>query len=74
MATDNPVFNEQEIITRIKQMKDGAVDARYTSVVRSYLKGYLDYRRSGSEATLGRSAMYFPMFEKELASKDIPDD
>ncbi|MEM1324747.1 MAG: transglycosylase SLT domain-containing protein [Bacteroidota bacterium] len=74
LANDNPAFNEQEIISRIKQMKNGAVDARYTSVVRSYLKGYLDYRRSGSETTLGRSAMYFPMFERELAAKDIPED
>jgi membrane-bound lytic murein transglycosylase D len=74
IATDSPVFNEQDIIARIKTMKDGAVDARYTSVVRSYLKKYLEYQRSGSETMLGRSALYFPMFEKELADKNIPDD
>ncbi|MEM6697573.1 MAG: transglycosylase SLT domain-containing protein [Bacteroidota bacterium] len=67
-------YNEQEVISRIKQMKDGAVEARYTSIVRAYLKRYLSYSRPGSEVILGRSIMYFPMFEEYLKESELPDD
>ncbi|MEM8525436.1 MAG: transglycosylase SLT domain-containing protein [Bacteroidota bacterium] len=73
-ANDVHPYNEQEIIARIKQMKDGAVEARYTSIVRAYLKRYLSYSRPGSEVILGRSIMYFPMFEEYLEENELPDD
>ncbi|MEM9847237.1 MAG: transglycosylase SLT domain-containing protein [Bacteroidota bacterium] len=69
-----PTFDEQEIIARIKAMKDDAVKARYTSIVKAYLKGYLHYRRSGSETILGRAVMYFPLFEEKLKEFELPDD
>lgn len=73
-ANDLPDFDEKEIVARIKAMKDGAVEAKYTTVVRSYLKRYLHYQPEGSERIMGRSAMYFPMFEEELAKLNLPDD
>lgn len=73
-ANDSPTFDEQAIIVRIKAMKNDAVKARYTSIVKAYLKAYLHYKRESSETILGRSVLYFPLFEEKLKEFDLPDE
>lgn len=50
------------------------VSPRYDAKVESYLRTYLERSRERTEIMIGRSAMYFPMFEKELEAAGLPTD
>lgn len=46
---------------------------QYTPVVASYLKTYFLKNRDKAEKIVGRALIYFPLFEKILAEKGMPD-
>lgn len=50
------------------------VSPRYDEKVESYLRTYLERSRERTEIMIGRSVMYFPMFEKELEAAGLPTD
>src|SRR5690606_23596588 len=50
------------------------VTPRYDATVEAYLKTYLEKNREKTATIIGRSAMYFPMFEEELKSAGLPVD
>lgn len=54
-------------------MTDIIVEPRYTSVVESYVKGYVVRNRKNAENILGRQVMYFPVFDEHLAQKGLPE-
>ncbi len=50
------------------------VDMRYTPVVKKQIQMYTERYRKGSERLLGRVSVYFPIFENELRSRQLPDE
>lgn len=67
-------LDEAAIIARINKMKSEVVPPRYDNVVKSYLRTYLVLRRPKAESILGRSIVYFPLFEQKLREKNMPLD
>lgn len=67
-------LDEAAITARIKEMKSEVVPPRFDNVVRSYLRTYLIYNRPKAESILGKSVMYFPIFEKHLRENKMPLD
>ncbi|MDX1939875.1 MAG: transglycosylase SLT domain-containing protein [Saprospiraceae bacterium] len=55
-------------------MKSEVVPPRYDIVVKSYLRTYLINNRPKAEEIVGRSVIYFPIFEKHLKEHNLPLD
>lgn len=69
-----PTFTEEELVNRVKSMHPAVVTPRFDNVVRSYINTYTVRNRSRTEAMLGRSAIYFPLFEKYLEESGLPSE
>ncbi len=67
-------LDEALIAKRLKELKSEVVTPRYDIVVKSYLRTYLVNQRPKAEAILGRSVLYFPLFEKHLKANQLPLD
>lgn len=50
------------------------IDLRLTKDVKKYIVDYTIKYRYAAEDFLGRSSIYFPMFQEKLREKGIPDD
>lgn len=72
-AENYPEFDEALIIERLKSVEEPLVELRYNSVVRGYIKSYLFWNRGKAERILGRTVLYFPLFEEYLHKRDMPD-
>lgn len=72
--TTNYELDEDVVKTRIAKMTSEIVEPRYDIVVKSYLRTYLTRARSHSENIIGRSVLYFPIFEKYLKAYNLPTD
>jgi membrane-bound lytic murein transglycosylase D len=70
---NNDEFDEQAIIERLRAIEKPLVEHQYNSVVRGYLKSYLQWNRERSERILGRTVLYFPIFEESLRQNNLPD-
>ncbi len=73
-ATSYTAFDEEEVKERVLNMPNDLLKPRFTSVVKGYVKGYTVWNREKAEAILGRTVLYFPIFEKYLQKYDLPDD
>lgn len=69
-----PEFNEAEVQARFKELRGTLVQPQYTSAVKNYIKTYVKYKRDIAEKILGRSILYFPIFEQFLLENDLPTD
>ena len=58
---------ESDIRDRLTGM-NGLVEMKYTPEVRSYIKGYLNYKE-GASAIIGRQSIFFPLFEEVLRER-----
>jgi len=67
-------FDEEEVKERVLNMPNDLLQPRFTSVVKGYLKGYTVWNREKTEHILGRSILYFPIFEEYLKKYELPDD
>ncbi len=67
-----PVFSEAEVKARLESLDKGFLDFRYNTTVRNYVKRYVTGRK-GSEIILGRTVMYFPIFERYLEEAGLPE-
>lgn len=67
-------YSETEVKDRIASMSSPIVTMKYTPVVASYVKTYALMRREKTEWMLGRTAMYFPLFEKYLTERNLPKE
>lgn len=65
-------FSDEEVVERLKQLEFKLVEAKFTPVVRAYLKRYLTVNRKRTESMLGKTVMYFPIFEKYLQENELP--
>jgi len=69
-----PVFSDEELEFRIKNLSALAVKPQLDRVVKSYIKTYSVLKRDKTEKMLGRIVMYFPIFEKYLLENGMPSD
>ena len=72
--TPSPEFNEDEIKVRLLNMPLETVAPRYTPIVRSYLRTYFLLNRTKAEDIIGRSLLYFPMYEAKLRERGLPEE
>ena len=56
------------------QQIEGEVDLPLNKVVRNYITDYVVRGRAGTEQLLGKSAIFFPIFEKYLQEQGLPQE
>ena len=66
-------FDESEVGKRVGQL-DISVSPKFTDVVKGYINGYVVRNRQKSGVILGRSSLYFPLFEYYLSVYNLPAD
>lgn len=59
-----PTWTDTEIRQRLNQMTSAIAKPRFTSAVKSYINTYTVKRRDRTEKMLGRTTIYFPLFDK----------
>lgn len=69
-----PVFSDEELEVRVKNLSSLAVAPQLDNVVKSYIKTYSVRKRDKTEKMLGKIVMYFPIFEKYLLENNMPSD
>jgi len=68
-----PRFSEEDIIERLENISS-VIDINYTYEVGRRIKEYtVTYRKAG-EKILGRVDLYFPLFEKEIHKRKLPEE
>ena len=71
-GTGTPVEpTDEELVQRLLTMPT-AIEMPFNSVVKSYIKMYVDRRRSLVENMLGMSTYYMPIFEQALEQEGVP--
>lgn len=68
-----PQFVDDEYQNRIDQISDD-VKLTYNAHVKRHIENYTVRNRNRSEKVIGRSTIYFPIFEEILAKHKIPKD
>lgn len=68
-----PVVTDAELQDRINKLSH-QVPMRFNSLVKSHIKAYTERRRSSTETIIGRSSIYFPIFENALIRHGLPSD
>ncbi len=71
---NHTLISDQEIKARLLTIHSDIVKPRFDPAVRSYINTYTVKRRDRTEAMLGRTAIYYPLFEKLLAEYGLPTD
>ncbi|MEM6963537.1 MAG: transglycosylase SLT domain-containing protein [Bacteroidota bacterium] len=66
-------LSDLEVRQRLNDL-DGSVDLKYNSAVERNIKHYLGSRKKAIAATIGKSKMYFPIFEHFLQVNNLPDE
>ncbi len=69
-----PTYTDTELRARLQKLDSDISTPRLTPAVKSYINTYTIKRRDKTEAMLGRTAMYFPIFEEYLRETQMPDD
>ncbi|RMG86119.1 MAG: hypothetical protein D6714_04725, partial [Bacteroidetes bacterium] len=72
MTAENSAYREADIQKRLAEM-DCLFEPKYTNEVEAYLRAYLTYGRKDAEDLLGRSVLYFPVFEHYLQLHGLPE-
>ena len=68
-----PSFSDQDIKDRLENISS-VIDLKYTHEVGRRIREYtVNYRKAG-ERILGRVDLYFPLFEKEIEERNLPDE
>ena len=62
---------DEELIQRLLTMP-AVIEMPFNSVVKSYIKMYVDRKRSLVESMLGMSTYYMPIFEQALEQEGVP--
>ena len=68
-----PVVTDEEIRKRVESLSH-QVPMKYNRLVKSHIEAYIKRRRKSTETIIGRSAIYFPIFENALIRHGIPTD
>lgn len=67
------LYNDEVIQERLKHISQDLVEVRYVRAVKGYIRGYTERNRTGSENILGRTVLYFPIFEHYLKEYNLPE-
>ncbi len=67
-----PLYTDEDIRMRLRGIAS-CVIPRYTDVVKSYIRTYTIKNRDKTEAMLGKTVMYFPIFQKYAKEYGLPD-
>lgn len=73
VSADSDLFVEADVQQRLESMYS-SVELKFTPEVRKRIKQYTIQQRDASELLLGRISMYFPLFERKLRERGLPDD
>lgn len=73
VAEPIPPYEEELVKSRLETL-ESIVKPRYTTTVEGYIKEYVLRNRPKAERILGRSLLYFPLFEKYLKEHHLPLD
>ncbi len=68
-----PAFDREEVEKKVLQMDDLVLKPKFTKAVEGYIRGYVVRNRTTAEKVLGRQVLYFPIFEKKLREKNLPE-
>lgn len=68
------LISDDEIKDRLSNIQSDIVKPKFDPAVRSYIRTYTVKNRDRTEAMLGRTVMYFPLFEKILIEGGLPTD
>jgi hypothetical protein len=63
-----------EVLEQRFEMLDGHFDYRLTPEIEGHVKAYTAKYRKSTENLLGRSSIYFPLFEKAIDEKGLPQE
>lgn len=66
-------YNDEEVKKRLRNLSQDLVEVKYVTAVKGYIKGYVERNRNGSENILGRTVLYFPIFEHYLKEYNLPE-
>jgi len=73
-AENNYVPLDDDLIKANLKSLPCLVTKKDSPAVRSFLRTYLQNRREHSEVILGRTVVYFPMFEKKFIEAEMPTE
>lgn len=77
LAEDNnghELISDEEIKARLSTIQNDVVRPKFDPAVRSYINTYTVKHRDRTERMLGRTVIYFPMFEEMLLDAGLPTD
>ncbi|MGB1217331.1 MAG: lytic transglycosylase domain-containing protein, partial [Saprospiraceae bacterium] len=72
--TGSETYTDADLRKRLAETKSEVIRPRLTPGVKSYVRTYTQRRRESTEVMIGRSAIYFPIFEKHLREAGLPTD
>lgn len=74
-APDNaPVaVTDEELRDRVENLSH-EIPMEFNDLVKAHITAYTDRRRSSTEKIMGRTALYFPIFEQALLRHGLPTD
>jgi peptidoglycan lytic transglycosylase D len=72
--SDYALISDEVIKARLATINNDVVKPRFDPAVRSYINTYTIKKRDKTESMLGRTVIYFPLFEKLLAESGLPTD
>ncbi len=73
VADRAPRFKKSLIVDRLESIQN-SVDLKFNSDVKKHIKSFAGGGRVGTEYIVGRSAIYFPIFEYYLNLYNLPED
>ncbi|MEO1437266.1 MAG: lytic transglycosylase domain-containing protein, partial [Bacteroidota bacterium] len=72
-ADGKPTFTEEDYKRRIEGLS-GDIEFSYNKTVRRHIQNYLRYAPHLTERLIGKTTIYFPVFEEALEASGLPTD
>lgn len=73
LSIANTKNSDSDIQNRVENLTS-SVDIRYTAEVKKRIRQYTVRQRGTSSTILGRVSIYFPLFERVLRERNLPED
>ena len=72
-STANNTYSDEEVKARVVNMPL-MFKTKYDEIVKSYINTYFVKARPKAGRIIGHTSMYFPIFEKYIKEKNLPED
>lgn len=72
-ATQPTLLEEDLVKERLKSIEHKLVESKYNAAVAANIHKYVVRYKKGAERILGRTVLYFPIFEDYIQKYDLPD-